>query len=705
MKIILEPKGSGEFEAVFGPIGSNENDIAGRERDFSFLLYDIVYNKDLGLPLLKNVHGVFGKEGVGLMGKMSGNFTTLEALEEKFEIRLKDGRFVYRLADDQKLIRSNGRVDKGDDGSVIISWPQNIKSIEYKVMLTGSGLQPAYRPEYSLLPEYRAHVKKKGYFKNVYIKHKFNFGYQTLKDRDYKAAYRNFQDLLRVDSTNKTAQKEIKELAFVPFLGVAELIPLPKINIFIGAQFTTETFEETIFMDAKPEMGRLKNMLSGADDNEKACLYCKLSTLSANITPEHSESKKYLNQSNGLFAKVADHRSLNAECRYCYCLLLIRNEEYARALDVLRVLAQDHPRFWKAYGQIFGGYLTGSSPMDEDELKYWLTKGDDEVQKYLTGAKRLLADTAFELFKYILGRNRAVMKIQKMDSSQQNIVGKLAYDLLVTAAAKEPGNPTYRGTLGSVQLHLLTFRLFDLINPELTEPHDAVIDALKRLTGNDGGLLAQAEQNLKFAADRLSKEPPLLIQNMAYLEFLKMNFQKAESLYIKAIETKPERDEPYPMLTAFYDVVFPEGKTIREDKRDKLLGLLYQKIKLSPRTLDQFLIGKLEDQKGNHQAALEQFKRLVEKDPNDYPAVVGFFKTRLLTSPREAGAIIREIDDSLTRKYQVDTTAELRFAKAAALVLSDQEEKGVFLLTDLMKDKENRSLEGLREAIDLLSTN
>jgi tetratricopeptide (TPR) repeat protein len=229
------------------------------------------------------------------------------------------------------------------------------------------------------------------------------------------------------------------------------------------------------------------------------------------------------------------------------------------------------------------------------------------------------------------------------------------------------------------------------------------MDALDKLNRDKKELMKTAEDILSFLGRELGRKSALRTQNMAFLAFLKKDFANAERLFIEAIEIDPEREDPYIMLTAFYNVIFSEARMIREDKLEILIELLYKKVEMNPTPLDRFIIGKLETQRDYFKKAHKQFMLSVKEDPSYYASVAGYIKTRLLTSPAEASAIIVEIDEYLAKDYPDYSKDELYFAKGVAYALEGDIKKGLAILENLNEKTKHSPPEGLAEAIGILS--
>jgi hypothetical protein len=208
--IDLESQFAGDFEVVLSSVGSDEDTSSEREEDLIFFLYDTVY---FGRPHIEEMHRELVEGKDELTVKLKGRFDTLDALEDMLGFTVKDGRLVYTLPNDEELIISNGLVEEDEDGRVSVSWPQDTGKITYKISSPA-----AWKPEYSLLPEYRDYLKDPERIelkiKLKYVNMKLEDGYSALKEKEEasREAREAFEAVLGVDPENETARKELEKL-------------------------------------------------------------------------------------------------------------------------------------------------------------------------------------------------------------------------------------------------------------------------------------------------------------------------------------------------------------------------------------------------------------------------------------------------------------------------------------------------------------
>ena len=732
--IVLAGDGSGTMEATFGPVGSDEKGAAERGRDFAVFVYDIIENPGTGAPELTGVTGEMVDGPTGVFGTKRGSFIDFASFAAKFDLNAEGGWVSYTVKADEELITTNGTAREGEGGTKVITWPADADRIEYKIKRGGDFLQPAYKGTFSFKPEYDAFLMDREPVENIYVKAKLGYGFEALKEGDFKAAHSNFSDALRVDPSNETAAGELEKLKFLPYTELAERIPLPYIDVSIGMEYKSSALDEKNFIVVGERVEALKRELEdeasspepgpgetgpreteeeeaapeengAAGTAEEAHTYCRLAELLGGGAGESGESDEYMEKALALYEETADLSGLTAESRMCYVSVLRRDGNYKEALEQLKSVIEEHPTVWSAYSQIVGDYSPEGSSPDPAEMALWLGKGDEELRGFLESTSELSHETSFEIFKYLMARTIYLAVARGTKVPPERFIDELTYRMISHAASKEPRNAKYRGALGYVQLMLLSMNMFaslDLATDPATDPAAgpaAVLAALQKLNRDLPDLLGAAKENFEAMERVVGPGNPLHLQNMAFLAFLKMDFDAAEELYIRSIDADPTRDDPLMMLTAFYSVMHTDGRKVRENKAKILLDILYRKIEASPRALDHFLAGKLELQRANYDKATAEFMAAVELDVSHYPSVVGMFKSWLLSSPLEADFIVGEIEKFLSKDLGWSSTDELEFTRGVALAVSGKVEEGKVVLKELAENRKEREVEGLDDAL------
>ncbi len=170
--IHLETMTSGTFKVSIFGLGSDEDDPMEREKELARLIYEIADIENIQKKYTSQVQGRISETGKGVTVTLVGRFHSKEALSGLFEIETEDGRLVHAPSGSEKIISTNGRVEKNKLGKTIIAWPLNTRKFSHSLRYIQPSTGKPWDQKHSLLPEYKKYKKNPEYFKKILVNRK-----------------------------------------------------------------------------------------------------------------------------------------------------------------------------------------------------------------------------------------------------------------------------------------------------------------------------------------------------------------------------------------------------------------------------------------------------------------------------------------------------------------------------------------------------
>ena len=496
-------------------------------------------------------------------------------------------------------------------------------------------------------------------------------------------------------STVAVAQAEIG------YLDIIKKLPVPKVHLTFGMRLTERGFDEDNFIDLRAEIDRLEQQLPGKVRAERAWLLGRLATLMQKAGEPDVDVQKRRAAALTIYRGLANTAGLPPQARLQHGHLEAAEGNEPRAILVFVALANDHPRYWPVYGRIVWLQLKSGAT---DDVTRWVRRGDEELERRLAEGDPDRAAEAYQIFQRVFSRNIAVLKHKQLSPYQVNPVNELGYGMIRRAVDLDPDNATYRGALGSAQLWRLSFALLRNVDSNASELWQALLQAAEAVRQKMPDLVSSAKHNLELVARKHPGRIPLLHVNLAWLALFDGDLPRVENSLLHAIKIAPQNEDSHFALTCFYGAFYMKAGKMRPDKLDHLLSVLrpHRALKRTPKW--RCMLAKAEMMQGSYENAREQFAAAFKEQPAYYPTAAGYFQTRLLTAPLQAGDICDEIDEHLARQTDHRGKAELLFTKAMALVFAGHDDAATKLLTELCRDDDASKLPGVKEALSSLTT-